>query len=567
MDQLKTFGVWMKKNYFWVCCGLVTLMSLAVWWVSTSTLASETSDREKQLKDKEQAGQTIASTQNHPNPAMHSKMEEINLALVDDVYDAWQQQYDKQRTILTWPGLLGPEFLSIVSKLQPIEAKIKFPPEREELNLTQRTQYRDFIYVELPKLAKIIGADWAGSRSNSVVTAAEPIKPPLVVWSSGDQSLLQQSRFNWGGKIPTTLDVLYAQEDLWVLRSIMEIVKAANGDIEFRYQATVKTIEYIDIGRAAIGLGGSVGAGGGGGSMEPGGLGMGKGGGESDGPGSMGGGFPSSGMGGMGMGGMGMGGMGSLAAGGGAGSLGGEMAGGGMAETAQAVDPGDNRYVDLKYAPLTAQQIRSAYDSASPEDAFLLVAKRIPVRMRLKVDQRKLPKLLAECGNASLQLEIKQVRINRPAFRTGGGGIGGGGGGGGLMGGMGMGGMGKEGGMGGMGGVGPPGEPGGLSGGGSATGDGDGGAAMPSGPDGAGAGGLMGGMGAGGMMGGGMMSGGQRQVLSDETPYDLDVELYGIIYIYNPVNREKLGKKLEEPVTTEPEADPAATPPPAEAAG
>jgi len=564
VDQLKQFAAWMRKNYFWVTCGVLTVMSLAIWWLSTSSLAKETATRVGTLTEKEKTAQSIIGRQNHPNPVTHTKMDEQTTVLIDDVFDAWQQQYEKQREILIWPSHLGAEMLSIVGTLQPIEAKVKFPLEREDLNLTQRTQYRDFIYVELPRLAEIIGAEWSDSRNASMATtAARPEKPPIVVWSSSDQAGLQQSRFNWGGRIPSTLQVLYAQEDLWVLRSIMEIVKATNGDIEYRYQAAVKTIEYIDIGSAAIGMGGSVGAPGGGGGMSM--------------DGGAGGGFPSSGMGGKGgTGGMmmsGMGGMGGggLSAGGGAGSIGGEM-GGGMESQTQAVDPGDNRYVDLKFAALTAQKIRSATDSSNPEDAFLIVAKRIPVRMRMKVDQRKLPKLIAECGNAKLQLEVKQVRINRSAFRTGGGG-----GGGGMM----MGGMGGDGAAGGMlgagkggGAAGPPGEPGGA-------GAGTGGAGIPGGnepdSDGGAGGGIAGGMmsGPGGMMGGGMMGGGmmggmagrQGQSLSDETPYDLDVELYGTVYIYNPVNRDKLGKKLDEPAQGAAPSETTTTPPANEAAG
>ena len=69
-------------------------------------------------------------------------------------------------------------------------------------------------------------------------------------------------------------------------------------------------------------------------------------------------------------------------------------------------------------------------------------------------------------------------------------------------------------------------------------------------------GGMMsGGMMSGGMMSGGMMSGGMsggmmsgmgggtggRAALNTESPYDAIVEIYGIIYIYNPVDPAKLG--------------------------
>jgi hypothetical protein len=57
-------------------------------------------------------------------------------------------------------------------------------------------------------------------------------------------------------------------------------------------------------------------------------------------------------------------------------------------------------------------------------------------------------------------------------------------------------------------------------------------------------GGSMGGMPYGPGAGGGFLPGGElkgRSVSSSNPAYDIPVELYGIIYIYNPVAKEKLG--------------------------
>jgi hypothetical protein len=192
-------------------------------------------------------------------------------------------------------------------------------------------------------------------------------------------------------------------------------------------------------------------------------------------------------------------------------------------------------------------------ESSQPGDAFLVVAKRMPVRMRVQMDVRKLPLFLCECANSNLPVEIRQVRINAPAG-TGGGGMRGGGGGmlgggGGMLGGGG-------GGMPGMAGMtGTPGMAGmmGPAGGGGAGGLG---AGMAPGMT-PGAGGMMGGgMMGGGMMGGGMPGGGMTGGLGTrsgaaaggvtDSPYDAAVEVYGVIYIYNPVNPERLGIGQDE---------------------
>ncbi|GIW93928.1 MAG: hypothetical protein KatS3mg110_1969 [Pirellulaceae bacterium] len=533
----------LQKNSFWIATGLMVVVSLAIWWLSTARLRSETKARIDAIKSMEGAVRTVANTPHHPNQHTQRHMEEVISRLSEDVYDAWQQQYDRQRALLTWPQILGQEFIAIVTRLQPIEAKVKFGPDvKEELNLTLRQRYRDYIDTELPKLADIIGAHWAASTPAGR-RAAGPLKPPVVHWSPSDQQALQRLRFNWGGRAPTTLEVLYAQEDYWVLRSIMEIIKATNGDVEHRYQAAVKTIDFIDIGRTAI----SPTAAGATGGFLLGGSSMG--GGEADAAGGTIGGFPMSGMPGI-----------SAGAGGGTAAVGGnEIASGGtLGPTAAAplTDPGDYRYVDPKLSPLPAQRVRSAFDSTNPEDAFLMVAKRIPVRIRVKVDQRKLPKLLAECGNARMQLEVRQVRINQAPRR--GSSLGGGGAFGGGMGSTPP----------------PPGEPTGMAGGGGE----DAGVSIPG--FGGGAEGFFGGAenepdAAGGGLAGPGFAGSSAppfygpsappgtaatgRALSDESPFDVDVELFGVIYIYNPVDREKLGIKLDEvgegPATQTPPAE------------
>jgi hypothetical protein len=76
----------------------------------------------------------------------------------------------------------------------------------------------------------------------------------------------------------------------------------------------------------------------------------------------------------------------------------------------------------VNYDPLPPEKLRSAATSTDPTTAIYAVAKRIPVRMRLVIDERSLPKLLANCGNHEIPVEVRQVRINCPEGQTGGGG-------------------------------------------------------------------------------------------------------------------------------------------------
>jgi hypothetical protein len=62
--------------------------------------------------------------------------------------------------------------------------------------------------------------------------------------------------------------------------------------------------------------------------------------------------------------------------------------------------PDEGRYVDAAAKPMPG--------GAASKDQF----KRMPVYMELKIDQREIPKLLVECANSSLPLEVLSLRIN-----------------------------------------------------------------------------------------------------------------------------------------------------------
>ena len=81
----------------------------------------------------------------------------------------------------------------------------------------------------------------------------------------------------------------------------------------------------------------------------------------------------------------------------------------------RCIDPADGRYVDDKNEPLTGDRLRTAIKSDQPADAFLAVAKRMPMRMRVRMNVLKLPLFLCEFAKSNLPVEVRQVRINAPA--------------------------------------------------------------------------------------------------------------------------------------------------------
>ncbi|MGB7345770.1 MAG: hypothetical protein WBD20_16255, partial [Pirellulaceae bacterium] len=295
---------------------------------------------------------------------------------------------------------------------------------------------------------------------------------PLVKWSTSSQDGVLSDLFPWRGKPkpPSTLEVYYSQENLWILKQLLQIVSKVNGNARMPFEAKIREIAALRIGKSVSlegigniakpgegivsGMGGEMGMG-----MDDMGYDM-----ESDYGDDMGGGMS-------------------------------------MGVATLALDPAENRYVDIANQPITAAALRSALTSNQPADAPIAVAKRIPVMMTLQMDQRYIPELIAACGSAALMVEVKQTRIMPKGA-------------GGAMG---------------------------------------------------GSGGMESGMDEGGMDSdyGGGMGGAAAAVVkpADEFPLDVSIEIYGLIHLFNPPDEEALGVKS---VTQEtPMAESGALPSPA----
>ncbi len=493
MDQLKKQLAVVLQYGFWIGSAIVLLGSLGVWYLSTSELSRQSDSQIRGIKDNVQKVSNLRSEMStQPNDKSHEAMKAMISDRESEVLDAWTTVYEAQRRILKWPNTpelpakfidefrhpKDPETGQIDTSLQklPYEKYVSFPIEdNQKVPQFILRNYERYIDKVLPDVAKIAKAEWTadfkakrggmggpgmmegmedGLRTmagRNTVDITGQKEGPLVAWSTGSQEAVLSDLFPWRGRRPDNLEVYYSQENLWILKQLLEIVAKVNGDARQPFEAKIREIRKLAIGKSVRFGAGSIAS-----------------------PGS------NATFGGMeGMEGMEM-------------MMGGEemleMGGMSLGATAEKTDPADNRYVNTALEPITGSQLRSAFTSQSPSDANLAVAKRVPVMMSVQIDQRYIPQLMTECGNAPLMVEVKQIRV-LPKSKSAAGGMGG------------MGGMGEM--------------------------EGEEGEEMTG----------MGGM--GGMnLGAGVAPTQQKQ---EEFPLDLSVELYGLIYIYNPPDRAALG--------------------------
>jgi hypothetical protein len=519
MDVIKKNLLVVLKFQFWILSGLVLIAASIVFFLTSSSLNALITSRTSALKSTYDKVNTISSSvSSHPNSHSHAEMDKSLVVLEKDIKEAWGIQYRGQIPLMEWPrkAFFQESTHKLFESLQPVEKFIEFPipaalpPPYNKITLNDREVYKKYIGPEFASVSSIIRTEWKarlGGAGGSEPTSIVP-PPDVVRWSAESQQTMLGQIVPWfdKGTAPSILEIYYTQEDMWLLKGIMDIIRRANGDARENFQTVVREIEWIRMGRFASRNAGVLT------KME----------------------IASANTGGMSSGMMGSkeGGMEDMM-----GSSGGSMDGdsggsggsGGFGETSAASDPADNRYISFAteslFQPRKGAELRESIKNApTASNAVDAVAKRVAIRMRMKVDPANLSRLITECGNAGnkgLLLEVYQVRIGTdPAPATGAGGIGGSGGGmGGPKGAMGMGQGMSSGGM----------SSGGMSSGGSPDGEG------------------------GGSFGG-------TAAVSDDPDSEIAIEIFGLIYLYNPENIVTITNELTAEKTDSAPQNAATTP-------
>jgi hypothetical protein len=444
MDQVRTALAWLKKHHFWVLSALIPLIMIFCWNKASGKMSALYSKNESEIKGGFTSVDKVKGDPFHPNEDVNTKQEAQTKQQAEDVAKLWQQLYDRQRQhVLEWPVQLSKEFRDAVEKLQ-FGADIPWD---------LRNHYQNYIENHFPDLPKQIearaidetvtgtGGPGGGEMMRSRSFTEMPTTGPngeliddndyICEWVAADQAIIRDElKFPLR---PSALRIWVTQEDIWVYHTLLDVIaktnKAANATR--MSNAAVQVVGELAVGHRAgqfnrqgsrLWVQPSVQAvAGAPGEAGPGGM-VGPEGGPGPGPG-------------------------------------GERPGG-MAEFSpeRMGQPGQEmteeqertmllygRYLGPDGKPVPYGSAGAAAPGGEPVPAEATPAaapagpldltvfgteyKRLPVRMVLRMDQRWLPHLIAECASQPLQVEVQEVRINAPDALSGSGGPGGGGGG------------------------------------------------------------------------------------------------------------------------------------------
>jgi hypothetical protein len=371
----------LKKNGFWIAIGVLALAMTVIWFAATSSVAGS---REQNIKKVGAIDLKIKGITPTTNDEQNLKLATTNKARKSKLEATWTASYQRQAKELTWPTRqIGPmgkvvrlglpdEFITAVKQLPPPE-RLRKPP-LDDLRPELKEIYKNFAKSQIKDLCDIIDASYRIEEKTAKGAASSGSKDKgddrlqsgeTVIWLQGSQLDAQDLlTFPEGGN-PSTQEILYAQENLWVYQTLFKIVQRTNASLKegsakdkvelAHYNAPVKIIRQVLVGSKYAAPAPAVVEG-----LEK----------VSDAPKED---VP--------------------------------VAEGKEGEAAEPISPMLNsagkRYVDAKGAPLKGAALAALGKSAS--------FKRMPVYMQLEVDQRYLGRLLAECANSPLTVEVKQV--------------------------------------------------------------------------------------------------------------------------------------------------------------
>jgi hypothetical protein len=411
-DNVRPYLDAVLKHHFWILLALVPPLVLPMVFLARGKLAAEIDSARSQIESRLSAVRSVTGIQPHPNNEWSSEIDKATKRVKGQTLAEWRKVWDSQQPLRVWPASLGPDFVQKATTLKPAA---KLPRSMLE-------RYQNSVRAIVRTLPARMGAD-ERMVDGAAGGAGQPAGPPpgmidpgmmrgrpgvpekpsaLVQWNPADQQRLYAS-FNWD-RPPSTMQVVLAQEELWVYGVLADVVARVNKSAAGAFNAPVSLVEQLAVGYPAAED--RPGAAGGGRIMVPVAAGQANPMGEFTPPPD-----PSMAEGGA---------VGRPPhprfAGGGAGGFGGPMGTPG-GETRPDASPDDLLrswiYVNFAGKPLTAAEL------ATSPDAQLVHL--VPFVIRAVVDERKLDTLLVDLATAPVPIDVRQVRINVGAGGPGGG--------------------------------------------------------------------------------------------------------------------------------------------------
>ena len=436
MDSLAPIISWVKRNKFWIGSFIVSVLVVVGWYLASIDMQEKKqkliSNYKKDFRSVEQIRRVPGVTREdgvteaviaHPNSTTAEKMNERLEATASAVIDAWKIKRNRQEPLLQFSKEeLGEETFQFLSQSKAPEL-LTNGEHYGTKNEKHLKRFRQQIPKRVSALARAINCNWEYDEERLAKKLEEEAKREekekelgaaggvfddggfgrfgeqldterntfAVIWNETNQRMwrtLLTDFQNWDDNVkatvdPTLLQVHMLQQDIWLLEAVFDVIGKINGKVTTNDLAVIKEIHHIAFGREARANLGAV--------MQP---------------------DPR-------LGGAKLIVSDAFSAAGGA-NFSRASNGNGVEGATQFDIDGDEspfhgRYVDVNLEPVTAEAVRAvvAGEELPESNIELVVSKRVPFRIALRMDERRINAFLAQCGNSPFEFEVLQLRINR----------------------------------------------------------------------------------------------------------------------------------------------------------
>ena len=273
MEQLRVVLEKLKKYHFWILCGLIVLITFGVWFTATSTGQTPSPNRSRRTKKRSATRVKSAASKTKPTKTTTRRFRSATLASWMAIpkkrrrcrkslagLKPQRQRQHRQRAAFRRPaqrqsaagylcrrpnaeGLRG----GVQKGLEPShranrrQRKEARRPEARRITLLPqfRDRYRDRIKDEVfPQLFEMVELRNRLDNNGDPCRAAGPWGPAAPErqerqvfrrrhWPDAEQ--LKNWFHNWDDW-PSTLEVMIAQEDLWVYEALLRVIRNTNNN-------------------------------------------------------------------------------------------------------------------------------------------------------------------------------------------------------------------------------------------------------------------------------------------------------------------------------------------------
>lgn len=226
-DAIRPYTRALQKFHFWILVAVAPLVLLPMLFLARAGMSSQIESQRNKIKSSLESVEAIFRQAPHANEKWSQQIGARAGEINDETFQVWRRLWESQKPLRSWPESLGSDFVKSASSL-----KVNGVLKRSLLE-----RYQNGIRPIVRQLPARMGADelmsdassedgMRGPRVQPLERGLEEAPPSLLQWSGEDQQQLFDS-FNWE-EPPSTLQVVMAQEELWMYGVLCDVIRKVN---------------------------------------------------------------------------------------------------------------------------------------------------------------------------------------------------------------------------------------------------------------------------------------------------------------------------------------------------